>query len=171
MTQNKKQLREFAKAFGSAVISECGNYRYRLERTWDSDKPAVAFVMLNPSTADASEDDPTVRRCIAFARSWGYGRLIIGNLFALRSSDPLILKVHPEPVGPFNDLHLLQIAKDAEEVVCAWGAHGSLRARDDEALRFLSGKRTVALKRTNDGSPGHPLYIKSTAERLPFAGK
>lgn len=84
----------------SAVISECGSYRYRLERVWEAEKDRVAFIMLNPSTADASKDDPTIRRCIGFAKAWGFGGLIVGNLFALRSTDPKALYGHKDPVGP-----------------------------------------------------------------------
>lgn len=166
----KKQLAEFNMKFG-AVLSDCGEYRYRLDRTWDERLTKVAFIMLNPSTADASKDDPTIRRCIRFAMDWGYGGIVVGNLFALRSADPLVLKMHGAPVGPDNDSHLNAIAAECSEVVCAWGGHGSLMNRDAVVTDALMLYELVCLKRTKDGSPGHPLYIKSTAERTPFFGK
>lgn len=155
----------------SAIISECGEYRYTLERAWDESLPPVAFVMLNPSTADATEDDPTIRRCIGFARSWGYGGIVIVNLFAIRGADPTIIRMHSAPVGPENDKHILSAASRAAEIVCAWGAWGGHLSRDAAVCRMLAGRKKVSLKRTKDGSPGHPLYIKSTADRLPFFGK
>lgn len=143
----------------SAVISECGAYRYRLERQWDGDKPKVAFLMLNPSTADAIQDDPTIRRCIGFAKSWGFGGVIVGNLFALRSTDPKALYNHPDPIGPDNDQHILAIAKSSRKIVCAWGAHGSLHNRGREVAERLEFFDLVPLKVTADGQPGHPLYL------------
>ncbi|MGK9199471.1 DUF1643 domain-containing protein [Sinorhizobium meliloti] len=143
----------------SAVISECGAYRYRLERQWDGDKAKVAFLMLNPSTADASQDDPTIRRCIGFAKAWGFGGLIVGNLFALRSTDPKALYDHPDPIGPDNDQHILAIAKSARKIVCAWGTHGNLHDRGREIAERLEFFDLVALKVTADGQPGHPLYL------------
>ncbi|MDW9823680.1 DUF1643 domain-containing protein [Sinorhizobium meliloti] len=143
----------------SAISSECGAYRYRLERQWDGEKPNVAFLMLNPSTADASQDDPTIRRCIGFARYWGFGGLIVGNLFALRSTAPKALYDHPDPIGPDNDQHILAIAKSARKIVCAWGTHGALHDRGRQVAERLEFLDLVALKVTADGQPGHPLYL------------
>jgi len=143
----------------SAVLSDCGAYRYRLERQWDADKSKVAFLMLNPSTADASEDDPTIRRCIGFAKAWGYGGLIVGNLFALRSTDPKALYSHPDPVGPENDRHLVEICQHSIRVICAWGTHGKLKGRDRAVYERLEFFDLCALKLTSEGHPGHPLYI------------
>lgn len=90
----------------SAIISPCGQYRYRLERAWDRSFPAAVFVCLNPSIADATLDDPTLRKCVGFARRWGCGHLVLVNLFALRATDPREMKRHPSPVGPDNDRHI-----------------------------------------------------------------
>lgn len=87
----------------SAIISECQRYRYVLERKWQPELPGVLFVALNPSTADGQHDDPTVRRCVGFARSWGFGKIVIANLFALRSSHPSVLLIDVDPIGPEND--------------------------------------------------------------------
>ncbi|PDT55075.1 MULTISPECIES: DUF1643 domain-containing protein [Sinorhizobium] len=148
----------------SAIISGCGAYRYRLERQWDGDKPKVAFLMLNPSTADASQDDPTIRRCIGFAKAWGFGGLIVGNLFALRSTDPKALYGHPDPIGADNDQHILAIAKSAHKLVCAWGTHGALHARAREVYEMLEFFNLAALKVTVEGHPAHPLYIAANTE-------
>lgn len=148
----------------SAIISACGAYRYRLERQWNPRLLKVAFVMLNPSTADASQDDPTIRRCIGFAKAWGFGGLVVGNLFALRSTDPKALYSHPEPIGPENDDHLRRIANEADPVVCAWGTHGTLHDRGREVAELLDGRNLAALKVTAAGHPGHPLYIAANAE-------
>ncbi|RVH56227.1 DUF1643 domain-containing protein [Sinorhizobium meliloti] len=148
----------------SAVISPCGGYRYRLERQWDEEEAKVAFLMLNPSTADASQDDPTIRRCIGFAKAWGFGGLIVGNLFALRSTDPKALYSHPDPIGPDNNSHLDAIAHAAELIVCAWGTHGALHGRGREVAERLDDRNLAALKLTTDGHPGHPLYIPASAQ-------
>jgi hypothetical protein len=152
----------------TAIISACGTYRYRLERTW-STSPKVAFIMLNPSTADAEKDDPTIRRCVSFAKSWGYGGLIVGNLFALRSTDPKALISAPDPIGPDNDAHLRAIALCAERVVCAWGAHGSHHNRDKHVTRLFKLQHELAsLGVTGKGQPKHPLYIAATTELRNF---
>ncbi len=148
----------------SAIISACGAYRYRLERQWDGEKPKVAFLMLNPSTADAEADDPTIRRCIGFAKSWGFGALIVGNLFALRSTDPAALYSHADPVGPDNDKHLGAIARSAETIICAWGTHGAFRDRGRTVAEMLDGHNLAALTVTKDGHPGHPLYIAASMQ-------
>lgn len=102
-----------------AVLSPDREYRYRLSRTWDSEKPTLGFIMLNPSTDDESEDDPTIRRCLGYAKDWGYGSILVGNLFGLRATDPSQLREHGNPVGPENDEHLQLICTEAEMVVAA----------------------------------------------------
>ena len=146
---------------GNATFSPCGAYRYSLTRGWDSGKPAVNFLMLNPSTADAEQDDPTVRRCLGFAKAWGFGVLYVTNLFALRATDPRALYKHPDPVGPDNDRCILKAAAGSKLVVAAWGVHGDHRQRAADVLRLLMepGIAVHALKLTKAGSPCHPLYL------------
>lgn len=153
----------------TAIISACGTYRYRLERTW-SDGPKVAFIMLNPSTADAEKDDPTIRRCVSFAKSWGFGGLIVGNLFALRATDPMTLYEDAEPIGTDNDAHLRAIALCSERIVCAWGTHGRLydRARHVIELLKLAHDDLFALTVTAKGQPGHPLYVAASTQLRKF---
>ena len=163
-------VRELERA---AVISACGAYRYSLTRKW-SDAPLLPFVMLNPSTADAKEDDPTIRRCIGFARREGAGGLIVANLYALRSSAPEALWSARDPIGPKNWRTLVGLAAQAVvqsfPIVCAWGA----LARQDQidgALRMFhaSGARLACLGRTQRGAPRHPLYVRADQplERFP----
>lgn len=155
----------------SASMSACGVYRYQLRREWGAslrglDQPRVClFVMLNPSTADAIVLDPTVRRCIAFADALGCTTLLVGNLFALRSTDSKALYAHAEPVGhPENDIALHDMAREADLIIAAWGAHGALHGRGERVLDDLASLRTVhALATTKDGHPGHPLYLPKTA--------
>lgn len=140
-----------------AVLSPCQRYRYQLTRTWDEKLPAVAFVGLNPSTADANIDDPTVRRCIGFARDWGFGALVLVNLFALRSTEPSKLYSACEPVGPENDRWLQLAGDNAETVVAAWGVHGELHGRCRAVQRLFANLK--CLGKTRDGHPRHPLYL------------
>lgn len=160
----------------AAEVSPDGRYRYTLERDWTSDQlpglvenvvsglavadAAVLFVMLNPSTADARFDDPTIRRCLGFARAWGYNRLLVGNLFALRATDPAALLVDPDPVGPDNDDWLALLAERAHMIVAAWGAHPIARERGPIVLDLLRSQApTYILGLTKDGAPKHPLYL------------
>lgn len=156
----------------TAIFSPCRLYRYRLERDLGAigaTRGAVAFVMLNPSTADATENDPTIRRCIGYARAWGFARLIVGNAYAWRSTDPAGLWTAPDPVGPDNTRHLEQIARDAELVVCAWGANCKPARADAARLAIVRGGRYPhALKLTKAGVPGHPLYLKADLVPLPW---
>lgn len=140
-----------------AVVSRCQQYRYQLTRSWNEKLPSVAFVGLNPSTADAHIDDPTVRRCVGFARDWGFGTLILVNLFALRSTDPFRLYAAAEPIGPENDCWLRLAGENVEVVVAAWGVHGNLQGRGREVRRLLP--RLMCLGRTREGHPRHPLYL------------
>lgn len=147
----------------SAVI--IGEYRYELERLWgDNPEKRITFVMLNPSRADASQDDPTIRRCIRFARANGHDALRVVNLFALRTSHPRQLRIHPDPVGPLNDLYLMRAAAQGS-VIAAWGALGfaAERARQVHALLVDSGATILCLGLTKAGHPRHPLYLPATA--------
>ena len=148
-----------------AQLSDDGAYRYSLTRRWGPGRH-VTFVMLNPSTADALIDDPTIRRCIGFARAWGFGALRVVNLYALRSTDPKGLWNHPHPVGGAeNDDAILEALRNGGMVVAAWGANA--RAQRVAAFRELAdqvGVRVWALKVTKAGAPGHPLYLPASAE-------
>lgn len=148
-----------------AVISPCSQYRYRLSRSWDVGG-TVLWLMLNPSTADANVDDPTIRRCIAFSRTWGYAALYVGNMFALRATDPAELRRHPDPGGIGNTLHLREMAKQSSLIVAAWGADSlvtPLLARS--TLGNLSDCAPIkCLGRTKSGAPRHPLYVAAATE-------
>lgn len=156
----------------AAVISPCGQYRYVLRRGWlTSDAAVVCFVMLNPSTADAALDDPTIRRCIRFAQDWGFGQLAVVNLFALRATDPGEISSHPNPVGPLNDMWIDRVVGDprVEKVVAAWGNHGSHRGRGDSVMQRLRAMKPVhAFAITGLGEPIHPLYQPATKQTGEF---
>lgn len=149
-----------------AVISPCGEYRYLLTRPAETPSPergTALFLMLNPSTADAELDDPTIRRCRGFAKAWGCAGLTVANLYALRSSDPSHLWGHQDPVGPENDAWLKQVAEEYGDIVCAWGANADRdRAAEVAALLEASGARLWCLGTTKTGAPRHPLYIKAS---------
>lgn len=147
---------------GAAVISPCEKYRYLLSRHLDpAGKGACLFIMLNPSTADATADDPTIRRCIGFARSWGYHRLSVVNLFAWRATDPAAMRAAADPVGPANDAWIRAEADKADVVVCAWGKHGAHAGRGATVREMLAWRHLHVLAKNKDGSPKHPLYVKS----------
>lgn len=147
----------------TATIDETGQYRYQLGRCWVHSHPLLlVVVMLNPSTADADQDDRTVKRCVEFAKSWGYGAIRVVNLFALRATDPRELKEHPDPVGPDNDRYLRR-ATTGEQVLCAWGNHGSLFGRALQVLEMMKTQSTSEFWRfavTSKGMPKHPLYVR-----------
>lgn len=151
-----------------AVISDDEQYRYRLWRLWDIDKPALAFIMLNPSEADETENDPTLRRCIGYAKQWGYGEVILGNLFAYRTPNPDELEQQADPVGPANDAHLRDIAADADRIIAAWGAHDMITGRVREVVNLLDDD-LYCLDTTKDGHPGHPLYQLKAIEPEPWS--
>ena len=144
----------------TADIDETGAYRYRLSRIRSPDKPMVMFIMLNPSTADANEDDPTIRRCIDFTKRWGYGGLWVGNLFALRSPHPQDLLMEDDPVGPQNDAALNSMADHSALVVAAWGAFAAKFPFREAQVREMFGPRLFCLARTKGGHQRHPLYLK-----------
>jgi len=146
-----------------AIFSPDGTYRYCLWRVWDPDGPTVAFVALNPATADETDNDATISTCERYARDWGYGRLLVGNLFAYRATDPVEMKCQSRPVGPNNDAYLERIAGAADRVVAAWGVHGTHRDRERAVLERLDVEWD-ALTTTKEGHPGHPLRKSADLE-------
>jgi len=156
-------------AYG-ASFSPCQRYRYALWREWDATKPIVAFVGLNPSTADAEWDDPALQSVQRLARAWGFGRVTMLNAFAWRSTDPDGLIGLDDPVGPENDSAITAVAGEAGRIVFAWGRF--------QKIRGMVGRRTFVLRRllrrsacevghrglNADGSPKHPLFLKGTTE-------
>jgi hypothetical protein len=151
-----------------AVI--CGAYRYLLWRRIANERGRMlTFVMLNPSTADDVHDDPTLRRCISFARRWGFASLLVCNLFALRASRPAALREVDDPVGADNDAWLDLAAEAAQTVVAAWGAAPVAERRAAAVLPVLAARHDVlALGVTRTGAPRHPLYVPSSAALLTF---
>ena len=152
-----------------AAFSRCQRYRYTLERRWEIKKPAkrVVFIGLNPSTADHRVDDPTIRRCMGFARSWGFNELTVVNLFAYRTPYPTELKQASDPIGVYNSRYLGRVIREADLIIACWGRHGTWRNQDTRlANRFRD--RLFCLAENNDGSPVHPLYQKSTAQPRPW---
>lgn len=148
---------------GPAVFSEDRRYRYTLTRLWDPEGKRVAFIGLNPSTADERQLDPTLRRCLRFAYDWGYGRFEMVNLFAFRATDPLAMKAAPEPIGPDNNEHIKLVCGRADLVVACWGVHGAFKRRD-RAVKAMLEEHDVNLhflKLSKDGHPWHPLYLSS----------
>jgi len=149
------------------IISPCGKYRYILWREWDPSKPHAVFVGLNPSTADGEKDDATIRRCVAFAKRWGYGALCMVNLFAFRATLPGHMLAAEEPIGLDNDKWLLQAVEGAGVVVAAWGPPGVHMKRDRAVMQLLEGKLS-SLQLSKHGFPGHPLYLKADLTPVPF---
>jgi hypothetical protein len=158
-----------------ATWSPCGAYRYTLRRLnlqglLDRGNCVCAFLLLNPSTATETEDDPTIRRCIDFARRWGFHELVIVNVYGLRSTDPKWLWKVDDPVGPGNDAAIAAVVARAGRIVCGWGKN----ARADRTGRIAeilapAQDRVFALKVNGDGSPQHPLYIPAATEPQPYS--
>jgi hypothetical protein len=144
----------------TAKLSRCRKYRYALWRTWDDSLPYVMFVGLNPSTADENTDDPTLIRCMNFAKSWGYGGVCMANLFAFRATDPLVMKAADNPVGRLNNKWLKQLAQEAGLVVAAWGNDGVYLKRSQKVVKMIPD--LYCLKMNKSGEPAHPLYQKAT---------
>lgn len=144
-----------------AHFSPDGQYRYSLWRIWNKQLPLLGVTLLNPSTATAETDDPTVHRQGERARHLGFGGLIVTNIFAFRSTDPEKLYEVSDPVGPENDGWIVQEMKRCQLQICGWGKHGAYRGRGVEVCRMLGAVGIVphALHVNGDGSPAHPLYL------------
>lgn len=153
----------------SANFSKCRTYRYALWRTWDSSLPYAMIIGLNPSTADEVEDDPTLIRCINFAKSWGYGGVCMTNLFAFRATHPKDMKAALDPVGKSNDRWLAKLAKKAGIIVAAWGNDGHYLGRSDQIRNKLPNLH--CLKLNNSGEPAHPLYLKAELKPIKMQQK
>lgn len=148
----------------SAIISECKKYRYRLERSWPEGNQSekACFIMLNPSTADATQDDPTIRRCIGFAKSWGYGGLIVVNIFAYRCTKPIELWCQEDSIGKDNDGYILDAAKECNGAVAAWGSFAWKNRHSFVRNLLVKNKISLyCLGLTKGGAPKHPLYLRA----------
>jgi hypothetical protein len=170
MTDSKVFLRK------SAIISSCGGYRYELRRIWNEALPPYVSGMLNPSTADAENDDPTIIRNWRRACALGYGSLIVWNLGAGRASTPRKWKEMVDPVGPENDAHIRRILIECRDrqgiAVVGWGAHGSFMGRD-ETVSWIAGEIGITLSclgTTKGGQPKHPLYVRRDQSLIEWKG-
>lgn len=160
----------------SAVIDETQTYRYVLKRIWGEGGKYITWVMLNPSIADAEIDDPTIRRCLSFSKTWGYDGMFVVNLFAYRSTSRDNLKsnknkiVYGKPIiiGPDNDSYLWEYAAKAKLVMVAWGNDGALLDRDKQVVNTISSLDLYCLGQSKNGHPKHPLYIKGNTKPAPF---
>lgn len=160
-----------------AEFSPCGSYRYRLWRTWDAEQMGLAFIMLNPSTADVEKNDPTVERCEQRARRNGYGGLIVVNLMAYRATDPEELYRMPGlnrggPDTPENAAAIEWALSSDVRVICGWGTHGPKLADPNRVIEAAKGLDTplYCLRKNADGSPGHPLYLPYAAKPVWWGG-
>jgi hypothetical protein len=151
-------------------------YRYRLWRAWDTTRPRVCWIMLNPSTATAGVDDRTAAKVVSFSKAWGYGSSTVVNLFAFRALRPGLLEGAGDPVGPHNDVTILDAASSAADVVAAWGNHGTItnpetgvpRCEEVRHLLASAGIELNCVTVTDRGQPGHPLYLPSSATPTPL---
>ncbi len=154
-----------------ALISPCGKYRYWLNRWWDKGLPLAVFVMLNPSDANAVDDDPTINCCVRLAKREGYGGIHIVNLFAFRTPYREKLADQDDPVGPDNDRHILAATRLGAVTILAWGEYVAVPTRPAKVLKMLRAAATSNLKcieRLKGGQPRHPLYLRKEATLIDF---
>ena len=151
---------------GADIRGRRKQYRYALWRIWDRGLPTVTFIGLNPSTADAKLDDPTLVRCMGFARDWGYGGVYTANLFAFRATDPRDMKAARSPIGPDNDRVIRELADKSDKVIAAWGNDGAWMGRADSVREAVPS--LYYLKMNRSGQPAHPLYLPKHLEPIPW---
>jgi hypothetical protein len=152
-----------------AIFDVNHSYRYSLWRAWSAHYPRIVFVLLNPSTADEQSNDPTIWRCMGFARAWNFGSMEVVNLFAYRATEYRELFKVSDPIGGENDHFLMQAVERCSIVVLGWGIRGMLLGRDRQVMSLLADRNDVyCLGKTKDGQPCHPLYIKSDTNIEPF---
>lgn len=160
----KNQPNLFENTNKGAEFSECRKHRFALWRIWDADKPKIMFIGLNPSTASENQDDPTIRRVIGFAKQWGFGGVYMCNLFSYVTAYPKDLVISKDYTD--NDFYLKLYGNKSTEILCAWGSFKEAKNRAKDVLKILHN--TTALQINNDGSPKHPLYVKSNIKRLKY---
>lgn len=154
-----------------ACFDATGIYRYSLWRSWDLSQPRLVFMMLNPSTADAEVNDPTIRHCLGFAHAWGYGSLEVVNLFGLRTPHPPRLREANDPIGAECDDYIQNAAQRADQIILAWGNWGNFRNRDQAVIQLLTDcKNLYCLGVNQSGQPRHPLYLKRSVQPILYAG-
>ena len=149
-----------------ANISKDKIYRYTLSRTWDSTKPTVLFIGLNPSIADENIDDPTITRCINFAKDWGYGTLLMANLFAFRSTYPKEIYLIDDPIGKYNDHYILECVKQSDLIIACWGNNGTYMDREKIIKELVPN--LYCLQKNKNGTPHHPLRLPRDINPIPF---
>ena len=150
-----------------ATFSECRTWRYQLWRIWNQNKTLMNVIGLNPSTADETKDDPTIRRCIGFAKAWGYSGLYMTNLFAFRATLPSDMKRAVDPIGPENDRWIRETAEKCGLVVAAWGVHGSFQKRDAVICEMIPNLHVFRLT-AKTRVPEHPLYLPGDLQSTPL---
>jgi hypothetical protein len=154
----------------AAFESPAKVYRYELTRTWNPAWPAITWIMLNPSTAGAHTDDPTIGKITRFSRRWAAGGIIVVNLFAYRSAEPAYLRQAADPVGDLNDAFIDHVCAPGRVTVAAWGAHGALGGRGEQVAARLRARdvRLCCLGLTRGGQPRHPLYVSGSTPLQPY---
>lgn len=155
-----------------AILSKDKNYRYWLSRKWDFSKHSLGFIMLNPSTADSYNDDNTIIKCITYAKSWGYGGIIVVNLFAFRSTKPKELLLINNPIGYENN-HYLKQMRDLQQIICAWGNKPIIQKLKKKfpnynPLEDIPKDRLYCLQLSKDNIPKHPLYLKKNIQLIKY---
>tara|TARA_B100001029_G_C15062623_1_gene459920 strand:+ start:1656 stop:2177 length:522 start_codon:yes stop_codon:yes gene_type:complete len=149
-----------------ASFSKDRIHRYTLYRVWNEELPKVLFIGLNPSTATETKNDPTIRRCMGYAKDWGYGSYIMGNIFAFRSTDPKNLRKTHDPIGSENDYWLKKLHKEADLTIAAWGTHGKFMNRGQQILDLIPNLKCLRI--TKEGYPCHPLYLPKNLKPIPY---
>lgn len=162
----------------SAIISECGKYRYRLTRIWDETLPKVIWLMLNPSTANGTEDDPTIRKCIGFAKRWGFGGIEVINCWAFRSSDPKQLYLQHDPFGQRNWEHIDEVCSESNLLIAAWGCEAVVRklnkaglSAKDTLMQIMNRHCALGIDHlgiSKTGNPYHPLMLSYDTPRQTY---
>lgn len=148
------------------IFSPDRKYRYTLWRVWEANKPYCMFIALNPSKADEIRNDNTVTRCINYAKDWGFGALLMTNIFAWRETKAELMLLEKEPIGIDNDKYLLECAQNAGIVIAAWGNHGKHLNRGEQVKKMIPN--LYCLKISNKGNPWHPLYLKKDLKPIPY---